>query len=107
MRFYSEDNDGLSRFTTATYSAQRTPQQVAVVDGNRQLSYQALDELSNQFAHRLLAAGVQRGDRVGLYLDKSLEAVAALFGIMKTETRPVPLDPAAPVSIAFVMKTVP
>lgn len=80
-----------------TQSAQRAPEQIAIVDGNRQLSYRALDELSNQFAHLLFAAGVQRGDRVGLYLEKSLEAVAALFGIMKTGAAYVPLDPAAPV----------
>ncbi|HRW07815.1 MAG TPA: AMP-binding protein [Caldilineaceae bacterium] len=87
-----------------TQSAQRAPQQIAVVDGNRQLSYQALDELSNQFAHRLLASGVRRGDRVGLYLDKSLEAVSALFGIMKCGAAYVPLDPAAPVPrVAFIV----
>ena len=78
-----------------TQSAQRIPEQIAVIDGPRQQSYQALDGLSNQFSHLLLEVGVQRGDRVGLYLEKSLEAVAALFGIMKTSAAYVPLDPAA------------
>lgn len=88
-----------------TQSAQRRPDQIAVVDGNRELTYRTLDELSNQFAHRLLIAGVRRGDRVGLYLDKSLEAVAALFGIMKCGAAYVPLDPAAPVQrIAFIVE---
>ncbi|MEZ4868185.1 MAG: AMP-binding protein [Caldilineaceae bacterium] len=89
-----------------TQSAYRTLEQIAIIDGKRQLTYEGLDSLSNQFAHRLLAAGVQRGDRVGLYLDKSLQAVAALFGIMKTGAAYVPLDPASPVQrIAFIVES--
>ncbi len=88
-----------------TQSAHRAPEQIAVVDGNRELRYQELDALSNQFAHLLQQAGVKRGDRVGLYLEKSIEAVAALFGIMKTGAAYVPLDPAAPVSrIAYIVE---
>jgi len=87
-----------------TQSARRTPDHIAVVDGQAQYTYQALDETSNRFAHRLRAAGVVRGDRVGLYLEKSLEAVAALFGILKLGAAYVPLDPAAPVQrVAYIV----
>lgn len=80
------------------------PEQIAVTDGTRKVSYADLDDLSNRFAHLLHAAGVRRGDRVGLYLDKSAEAVAALFGIMKLGATYVPLDPAAPVQrIAYMV----
>lgn len=86
-----------------TQSAQRYPQNIAVVCADQRCTYQALDEASNRFAHRLAGAGVVRGDRVGLYLDKSIEAVAALFGILKVGAAYVPLDPTAPVPrIAYI-----
>ena len=86
------------------HSAARYPDNIAVVHESRQYSYRALDETSNRFAHRLQAAGVVRGDRVGLYLEKSLEAVAALFGILKLGAAYVPLDPAAPAQrIAYIV----
>lgn len=78
-------------------SVVRYPDHSAVVQGQEQYTYQMLEEASNRFAHLLRAAGVVRGDRVGLYLEKSLEAVAALFGILKLGAAYVPLDPAAPV----------
>ena len=70
----------------------------------RQYTYQELEEASNGLAQRLRAAGVVRGDRVGLYLEKSLEAVAALFGILKLGAAYVPLDTAAPAQrIAYII----
>ncbi len=60
------------------------------------LTYGELDRLSNQIAHALIANGVQRGDRVGLYLHKSPSAIAAIFGIMKSGACYVPVDANAP-----------
>jgi amino acid adenylation domain-containing protein len=77
-------------------NAQRTPEQIAVVHEQRSYTYHELDIASNRLAHQLRASGVIRGDRVGLYLEKSLDAVAALFGILKLGAAYVPLDPAAP-----------
>jgi non-ribosomal peptide synthetase component F len=77
-------------------NAQRTPEQIAVVHEQHSYTYHELDIASNRFAHQLRASGVIRGDRVGLYLEKSREAVAALFGILKVGAAYVPLDPAAP-----------
>jgi amino acid adenylation domain-containing protein len=79
-----------------TQSAARNPENIAVVDESRHYTYRALDEASNRFAHLLRSAGVGRGDRVGLHADKSLEAVAALFGILKLGAAYVPLDTTAP-----------
>lgn len=79
-----------------TQSAQQRPDHIAVIDGAQQHTYRTLDEVSNRFAHLLQAVGVRRGDRVGLYLEKSWEAVAALFGILKAGAAYVPLDPTAP-----------
>jgi amino acid adenylation domain-containing protein len=77
-------------------SAERTPQATAVVDRDRTLSYRELDARSDQLAARLLELGVSRGDRVGFYLDKSLESMVALYGILKAGAAYVPFDPYAP-----------
>jgi amino acid adenylation domain-containing protein len=68
----------------------------AVVMDGRRLSYAALDAMANRFAHSLIAHGVRPGDRVGLWLPKSPEAVAALWGAMKAGAAYVPVDPGAP-----------
>lgn len=52
--------------------------------------------MTNQLARALQAAGVRRGDRVGIYLHKSLASVVSVFGIMKAGAVYVPLDPGAP-----------
>ena len=51
-----------------TQSAARRPESEAVRLLDQALTYGELDRLSNQIAHALIANGVQRGDRVGLYL---------------------------------------
>ena len=77
-------------------SAERFPTRTAVVDGERSLTYAELDATANRLAHLLAAHGVRHGDRVGLYLEKSLEAVVGIYGILKAGGTYVPLDPAAP-----------
>ncbi len=44
----------------------------------------------------LIELGVKRGDRVGLFLDKSIEAVVGIYGALKSGAAYVPLDPRAP-----------
>ena len=77
-------------------SAARDPARDAVVMDGRRLSYGELETTANRFAHSLRAHGVRPGDRVGLWLPKSLEAVAALWGAMKAGAAYVPVDPGAP-----------
>lgn len=77
-------------------SSRRQPEAAAVVDGPRFLTYGDLEARSNQVAHLLAALGVGPGHRVGLFLDKSIEAVVGLFGVLKAGGAYVPLDPAAP-----------
>jgi amino acid adenylation domain-containing protein len=79
-----------------TESARRQPEAEAVRLVGRALNYGELDRLSGQVAHLLIGRGVGRGDRVGLYLNKSPEAIAAIFGIMKTGACYVPVDANAP-----------
>ncbi|MGH2787251.1 MAG: amino acid adenylation domain-containing protein [Actinomycetota bacterium] len=84
-------------------AARGHPNQTAVVDGNRSISYSELDGRSNQVARLLIQSGVQRGDRVGLYLTKSLESIIGIYGVMKAGGAYVPLDAQAPVSrVGFI-----
>ncbi|MCP9469212.1 MAG: acyl--CoA ligase [Nitrospira sp.] len=64
-------------------SAARLPDKVAVVAGERSITYGELDERANALAHSLVQAGIQRGDRVVICLANSIEAVLSIFGVLK------------------------
>ncbi|MWV42875.1 amino acid adenylation domain-containing protein [Paenibacillus sp. HJL G12] len=61
-----------------------------------QLSYGQLDRLSNQIAHMLISKGLRKGQFVSLFLDRGLDTIVCLLGIMKAGGAYVPLDPAHP-----------
>jgi amino acid adenylation domain-containing protein len=85
-------------------SARRVPGKDAVVCGEDVLTYAELDRLSAALAGALHSHGVGVGDRVGIYLPKSVWSVVAIFGILRTGAAYVPLDPAAPPArIAFIV----
>lgn len=87
-----------------TSSARTHSDRVAVQQQEHTIAYRQLDEKSNQLAHTLIDAGIERRDRVGIYLDKSIEAVIAIFGILKAGATYVPLDPYAPIKrITFII----
>jgi amino acid adenylation domain-containing protein len=69
------------------------PTQVAVRSGVNHLTWAELDAAADRVSACLAAQGVHCGDRVGLYLEKGLEAVAALYGIMRAGAVYVPIDP--------------
>jgi amino acid adenylation domain-containing protein len=77
-------------------SAERTPDAPAVRASGREVSYRQLDAMANQAASALAAAGVARGDRVGIWLDKSAAAVAAMQGALRLGAAYVPVDPLSP-----------
>ena len=79
-------------------AAANTPEATAIEDRNRSITYGELDSQSNRLANALISRGISRGDRVGFYLDKSIESVVALYGIMKAGAAYVPFDPKAPVA---------
>jgi len=64
-------------------SARRVPEKVALVCGERRLTYRELDEQSNALAHGLVRRGVERGDRVLVLAENSIEAVLAFWGALK------------------------
>jgi amino acid adenylation domain-containing protein len=78
-------------------AARRFPERVAVVEpGYGTITYRELATLSDRLRDRLCALGVRPGDRVGIYMRKSIDAVAAIYGILKTGAAYVPVDPGAP-----------
>lgn len=76
--------------------ADRDPARPAAWFLEDRLSYGELARRSNQLANTLLELGVERHDRVGIYMDKSIHTPVALYGIMKAGAAYVPLDPSAP-----------
>lgn len=62
-------------------SRERCPERTAVVDGGRSYSYAELEAQSARLAACLTEAGLSRGDRVGIYLEKSWEAVVSLSAV--------------------------
>ncbi len=79
-----------------TESAERFPDKEAIRFKGEALTYAELDKVTNQVARSLQATGAKRGDRIGIYVHKSLSTVVAVFGIMKMGGVYVPLDPNAP-----------
>ncbi|PSM49079.1 amino acid adenylation protein [Chroococcidiopsis sp. CCALA 051] len=83
----------------------KTPDAVAVVFENQQLTYRELNERANQLAHYLQALGVKPEVLVGICVDRSLEMIIGLLGILKAGGAYVPLDPSYPQErIAFMLE---
>jgi long-subunit acyl-CoA synthetase (AMP-forming) len=61
-------------------TVQRTPQAIALTSGTSHLSYAELSNSVSQFAAGLLGLGLDRGERVAIYLEKRFETVIASFG---------------------------
>src|SRR6185369_5187023 len=72
------------------------PESLALVCGDTELSYAALDRAADQAARRLRAVGIGRGDAVGLALDRSAGLAVGVLAIWKAGAILLPLDPAAP-----------
>ncbi|CAM5357466.1 NRPS protein OS=Streptomyces glaucescens OX=1907 GN=nrps2B PE=4 SV=1 [Streptomyces glaucescens] len=72
--------------------AARTPDAVAVVAGERSLTYAELDAWSNRVARWLIASGVRAESFVGVMLPRSVELVVALLGVVKAGGAYVPVD---------------
>ncbi|AUH01472.1 non-ribosomal peptide synthetase [Prodigiosinella confusarubida] len=68
------------------------PQQPAVRCDNREMSYQATAQLAEQLAQRLLAAGLEPGEAVGLYMKKGVDYVVAIMAILSAGGCYLPLD---------------
>jgi amino acid adenylation domain-containing protein len=85
--------------------AARTPGATAVAFGEDTLTYADLDAWSNRLAHHLRALGVGAGDLVALAVERSLELVPVILGVLKSGAAYLPLDPGAPPErLAFLIE---
>ena len=86
-------------------SAARWPDKVAVIAGDQRLTYRELDRASNRCARGLVAVGVQRGDRIGIQLENSLETVIAIYGALKAGAAILMLNPSTkPDKLGYVLE---
>ena len=84
---------------------ERTPDAVAIVFENQHLTYAELNRQANQLAHYLRTLGVGPDQKVGLYMERSLDLVVSLLAILKAGAAYVPLDPTYPEDrITFMVK---
>ncbi|KST65996.1 non-ribosomal peptide synthetase [Mastigocoleus testarum] len=84
---------------------EKTPDAVAVVFENEQLTYEELNNRANQLAHYLQKLGVRPEVLVGICVERSLEMVVGLLAILKAGGAYVPLDPSYPQErISFILE---
>jgi amino acid adenylation domain-containing protein/non-ribosomal peptide synthase protein (TIGR01720 family) len=76
--------------------AARTPDTIALVWGDQELTYQQLDQRSNQLAHWLRGRGVNEECLVAICMDRSIEMIIGILGVLKAGGAYVPIDPEYP-----------
>lgn len=86
----------LHRLVAAT--AEKMPDRIAVRGARGSITYGELDALANRCARALAERGVKRGDRVAIWLPKSVAAVAMMQGALRIGAAYVPCDPTSPIA---------
>ncbi|MEX3622783.1 amino acid adenylation domain-containing protein, partial [Viridibacillus arvi] len=75
---------------------ERTPNSVAIVFGEKQVTYRELNEKANQLARLLRSKGVKADEIVGIMLDRSVEMIIGIMGVIKAGGAYLPIDPTHP-----------
>jgi len=84
---------------------ERTPDKIAVIFEQAQLTYRELNQRANQLGHYLQSLGVGPEVLVGICVERSIEMVVGLLGILKAGGAYVPLDPTYPAErLAFMVQ---
>ena len=86
-------------------SAKKFPDNEAAVFREQTISYGELDGLTDKLAATMRENGVKRGDRVAIYMNKSISSVVSLLAILKAGAVYIPLDPNSPLQrMALIME---
>ncbi|MEQ5842845.1 amino acid adenylation domain-containing protein [Paraburkholderia acidicola] len=84
---------------------EEAPDAIAVEYEGQRLTYAGLNARANRLAHRLIAHGVKPDDRVAICVERGLDMIVGLLGILKAGAGYVPLDPAYPVErLAYTLR---
>ncbi|HEY6673962.1 MAG TPA: AMP-binding protein, partial [Rubrobacteraceae bacterium] len=84
-------------------AVERDPGGVAVVDGGTEYTYEDLERASNSLGAALIESGVEKGDRVGVYMEKSWEAIVAMLAASRVGAAYVNINPLfKPPQVAYV-----
>lgn len=75
---------------------EQTPDAIAVIDGEKSLTYEQLNQKANQLAYYLQNLGVKNEDLVGICIERSVLMIIGLLGILKAGAAYIPLDPNYP-----------
>ena len=65
------------------YSAARFPDKVALIHQGKRLTYAGIETMANRLAAALIREEVEKGDRVAVFMDNSIEAVVSIFAVLK------------------------
>jgi len=103
MRAYAEINntakewpDTLTIPAMIASAVNRYPNHIALSYDSGSLTYSQLDCLSNRVAHMLIQKGVAKGEFVAIFMERSMEAIVTMLGVLKSGGAYIPLDPEHP-----------
>lgn len=83
----------------------RTPNAVALIDGNERITYTELNQRANQVAHHLQQLGIEPEQFVGVCMHRSASLIVSLLAILKAGGAYAPLDPAYPADrLAYIVE---
>lgn len=84
---------------------EETPEAVAAIYDGTKLTYQALNQRANQLAHYLIKQGIGPESIVGICVNRSLDMIVSLLGVLKAGGAYLPLDPTYPAErIAYMIE---
>ncbi len=102
---YSSYPDNMCIHQLFEQQVERTPEAIAIVFEDKQLTYRQLNNQANQLAHYLRKLGIRREILVGICIERSIEMIVGLLGILKAGGAYLPLDPSYPKErLAFMLK---
>lgn len=98
--------EGTSVIPLFEEQVRRYTDHIAVVEGERSLTYGELNERINRFAHYLLLDGkLKKGNRIGIAMERSIDLIVAIFGVLKAGGTYVPIDCGFPPGrVAYIME---